>query len=201
MSALLRGISVALAGVVLPVALAAQAAAPLRLVRCAPGSDAACLVTRVELPPATALVVGQLDSMAEARGWSGALGGAALLGPGVVVPRAVAPPLRLLVLLDRSGSMIGQGIAFTRITLKAFIEGLDSATVQVAVAGFESRGVRTGIEAAQFLPPPAAARALASLPAPDPQANTALYSALGDGVDRLRAELARAPGARGRFSW
>jgi hypothetical protein len=102
-----------------------------------------------------------------------------------------------MVLLDRSGSMVGEGIAFTRITLRSFLEGLDSSTVRVAVAGFESRGVDAGIDSASFLPPAEAARALDRLPTPDRAANTALYSALVAGVRRVAAARAAVPGAEG----
>ena len=178
-------------------ALRAQEPVPVRLVRCVPGRDAPCLTARVALARGSAEALSGLDSAAESRAWTGVLGGARLIGPGVTVPRRIEPPLRLLVLLDRSGSMIGEGIAFTRITLRSFIEGLDSATTRVAVAGFESRDVARGIDAARFLPPRDAARALDQLPAPDPQANTALYSALVDGVEHLAAARAAAPGTQG----
>jgi len=189
----------ALAGTLLIAAgaLAAQEPVPVRLVRCVPGRDAPCLTARVALARGAAETLSALDSAAESRAWTGVLGGARLIGPGVTVPRRIEPPLRLLVLLDRSGSMIGEGIAFTRITLRSFIEGLDSATTRVAVAGFESRDVARGIDAARFLPPRDAARALEQLPAPDPQANTALYSALVGGVEHLAAARAATPGTQG----
>ena len=177
--------------------MVAQEPVPVRLVRCVPGRDTPCLTARVALARGSAEALSGLDSAAESRAWTGVLGGARLIGPGVTVPRRIEPPLRLLVLLDRSGSMIGEGIAFTRITLRSFIEGLDSGTTRVAVAGFESRGVARGIDAARFLPPRDAARALDQLPAPDPQANTALYSALVDGVEHLASARAAAPGTQG----
>ncbi len=125
------------------------------------------------------------------------LGGARLIGPGVVSPSRVDPPVRLLVLLDRSGSMIGEGIAFTRLTLRSFIDGLDSATTRVAVAGFESRNVARGITASVFTAPADAARELDRLPSPDPRANTALYSALVEGLRHLAGAEATTPGSRG----
>lgn len=173
------------------------APAPLRLVRCAPGANVPCLVTRVSLDRSDAALVGQLDSAAESRAWTGDLAGKRLVGPGVTIPRRINPPMRLLILLDRSGSMIGEGIAFTRLTLKSFIEGLDSASVRVAVAGFESRNVAAGIDAARFVAPTDAARDLAALPSPDRAANTALYSALVEGSRRVTAAVAAAPGAQG----
>ena len=137
-----RRLALALACIaVAPAQAPAQAPAPVRLVRCAAGRDLPCLTTRVALAGPAAVAVARLDSATESRAWTGVLGGARLIGPGVSVPRPIEPPLRLLVLLDRSGSMIGEGIAFTRLTLRSFIMGLDSATTRVAVAGFESRDV------------------------------------------------------------
>lgn len=193
-----RRLALALACIaVAPAQAPAQAPAPVRLVRCAAGRDLPCLTTRVALAGLAAVAVARLDSATESRAWTGVLGGARLIGPGVSVPRPIEPPLRLLVLLDRSGSMIGEGIAFTRLTLRSFIMGLDSATTRVAVAGFESRDVARGIGAAQFLAPADAARVLDQLPVPDPQANTALYSALVRGVEHLAAARAAAPGTQG----
>ena len=175
----------------------AAAPVPLRLVRCAAAVDLPCLVGELALSHRDAALVGQLDSAAESRAWTGALARMRLVGPGVAVPRRVYPPVRLLVLLDRSGSMIGEGMAFTRLTLRSFIDGLDSASVRVAVAGFESRDVVRGIEAARFVAPAEAVRALDALPAPDIAANTALYSALVEGSRQVSAAVAAAPGTQG----
>lgn len=178
-------------------ASAAESAVPVRLVRCAAGRDLPCLTTRVVLSGRAAESVAGLDSAVESHAWTGVLGGARLIGPAIAVPRRIEPPLRLLVLLDRSGSMIGEGIAFTRLTLRSFIEGLDSATTRVAVAGFESRDVNGGIDAARYLPPRDAARVLDALPVPDRQANTALYSALVHGVAHVASARNAAPGTQG----
>jgi hypothetical protein len=180
-----------------PGVLAAQEAAPLRLVRCAPARDIPCLTTRLRLPESGIRALAALDSVTERGSWTGVLGGARLIGPGLVTPPQIDPPLRLLVLLDRSGSMIGEGIAFTRLTLRSFIAGLDSATARVAVAGFESRNVARGIAAATFDAPAEAGQDLDRLPAPDRRANTALYSALVEGVRHVAGAVAAAPGSRG----
>lgn len=180
--------------------LAAQApggAVPLRLVRCAPGGDLACLEARVALDAPALAQLGAMDSAAEAHGWAGDLAGRMLVGPAVALPRTVVPPLRLLVLLDRSGSMIGNGIAFTRSALREFLMQLDSSGVRVAVAGFESHRVRDGITGAQFVTPREAADVLARLPKPDPQANTALYSALAFGSQVVAQATAATPGTQG----
>ena len=96
----------------------ADSAVPVRLVRCAAGRDLPCLTTRLALRGRGAESVAALDSAAESHAWTGVLGGARLIGPAIAVPRHIEPPLRLLVLLDRSGSMIGEGIAFTRLRLR-----------------------------------------------------------------------------------
>lgn len=176
---------------------AAQAAAPLALERCAAGSDRACLRVALPLPAAAARAAGALDSAAERARWSGQLAGQALVGPGVRTPTRVEPPLRLLVVLDLSGSMIGEGIAFTRSALASFVAQLDSATVRVGVASFESRQVAARIRAARFLPPAEAAAAIRALPAPDVRGNTALYSAFVEGLGMLDAAVGEAAGAQG----
>ncbi len=174
-----------------------DSAVPLRLVRCAAKADVPCLEARVPLDAPSLALIAKLDSTTEAHAWVGDLAGRMLVGPAVATARSVVPPLRLLILLDRSGSMIGEGIAYTRSTLREFVEGLDSASVRVAVAGFESHAVADGIAAAEFVTPHAAAEALAALPKPDPRANTALYSALVDGSTRVAHATAQAPGTQG----
>lgn len=174
-----------------------DSAVALRLVRCARGSDVPCLEARVPLDQSSLALVSQLDSATEAHAWVGDLAGRLLVGPAVATAQTVVPPLRLLILLDRSGSMIGEGIAYTRSTLREFVEGLDSASVRIAVAGFESHAVAGGIATAEFVTPGAAAQALAALPKPDARANTALYSALVDGSARVARATAQAPGTQG----
>lgn len=180
--------------------LAAQAAdsiTPLTLVRCAARIDVPCLQARVPLDGRGLALLSQLDSAGEAHAWTGDLAGRMLIGPAVTTPHDVTPPLRLLILLDRSGSMIGDGIAYTRITLRSFIQGLDSGSVRVAIAGFESHDVNRLITETQFVSPAQAAEQLARLPTPDPRANTALYSALIAGGARVAAETRAAPGTQG----
>jgi hypothetical protein len=173
------------------------APAPATLVRCGPGLDVPCMQARVPLDTTGAQLLAGFDSAGEATAWAGWIGTTRLVGPGVVVPERVSPPLRLLVLLDRSGSMRGQGIAYTRITLKAFIQSLDSASIRVAVAGFESRNVTAGIADVPFQSPARAADALEALPAPDLAGNTALYAALDAGITRVQRAVSAEPGTRG----
>lgn len=171
--------------------------APATLVRCQRGAEVPCVRVLVPLDTASLSLLSGLDSAAEAAAWAGWIGTTRLVGPTVAIPSGVNPPLRLLVLLDRSGSMRGQGIAYTRITLKAFIQSLDSTSIRVAVAGFESRRVADGISAVPFQPPARAAEALEALPAPDIAGNTALYAALEAGVERVQRAVSAEPGTRG----
>ncbi len=174
-----------------------QSSAPLDLLRCAPGADAACFRTSLPLAPAEARAVGAVDSATESTAWAGLLAGERLGGPGVYAPGQITPPLRLLVLFDVSGSMIGEGIAFTRVALASFVARLDTGSVRVAVAPWESRGVAASIRNAPFLSPLDAASVIRRIPTPDPQGNTALYSALTEGLARVDAAVAESPGTQG----
>lgn len=184
----------------LPAAASAQrgAAAPLHLMRCAPGADVACLQARLVLDADGAVAARALDSASEAHAWTGVLAGTRLLGPSVLLSRTIAPPLRLLVLVDLSGSMKGSNIAFVRTAIRSdLLSNLDSASVRVAIAGFESHQVRARIDSVSFLPPSDAKAALERLGDPVADGNTGLYSALVAAAARLTGELARTPGAQG----
>ncbi len=184
----------------LPAVLLAQEppAAALRLVRCAPRVDVACLQTRVTLDAAGATAARALDSTAESHAWTGVLAGSRLLGPGVSLSRVIAPPLRLLVLIDLSGSMRGTSIAYVRTAIRSdLLNSLDSTSVRVAIAGFESHHVRAGIDSVSFRSPGDAIVALARLGDPVPDGNTGLYSAIVAAGARLTAELRTVPGAQG----
>jgi Mg-chelatase subunit ChlD len=178
-------------------AQAVDTVTPLRLVRCAPNLDVPCLQAHVPLDAHSLNVMSKLDSAAEAHAWTGDLAGRMLVGPVVSTSRAIVPPLRLLILLDRSGSMRGEGIAYTRITLRNFIQDFDSNSVRVAVAGFESHNVTQTIGAARFVTPAAAAEQLARLQTPDPRANTALYTALVSGSELVASATGAAAGTQG----
>jgi len=183
-----------------PAAASAQraAAAPLHLMRCAPGADVACLQVRLILDADGAVAARTLDSAAEAHAWTGMLAGTRLLGPSVVLSRTIAPPLRLLLLLDLSGSMKGSNIAYIRTAIRSdLLSSLDSASVRVAIAGFESHQVRARIDSVSFLSPAEANAALGRLGDPVADGNTGLYSALVAAAGRLTRELAKTPGAQG----
>jgi hypothetical protein len=173
-----------------------QQLTPLRLVSCGEPATSGCLETRLALPLRPDR--GGIDELAQRDSavWSLDLGGMAY--PTAVEPApSLQPPLRLLVLLDVSGSMAGEGMAFTRAALGEFLAGLDSGGVLVALAPFESRGVAARIRSAAFENPRAAAVTLQQLPAPDRRGNTALFSAVSEGLTALDAAVARSPGARG----
>ena len=178
-------------------AASGQAPAPLRLVRCREGSSTSCLEATFRLEPSGARLAGRLDSLTEFRSWSGTLAGSPLIGPGVYQAREITPPVRVLLLVDRSHEMAAEGLAFTRTALKSFLSQLEPGSVRVAVTGFESHAVSVGIRTTAFLPPAEAQRALDSIAPPAGRANRALYSAISAGVTRVAAALKADPGTAG----
>jgi hypothetical protein len=194
----MRGLGALILAALLPLPLAAQqAAAPLRLVRCAAGSEAICLSATFRLDPAASRLAGRLDSIAEQKGWAGDLAGTRLIGPGVVQGPEIAPPLRLLILIDRSSEMGSEALAFTRTALRSFLTDLDPASVRVAIAGFDSRMVSVGIASRRFLTPAEAIDSLQQIASPDPRSHRALFSALVSGVTRTAAAIKAEPGTMG----
>ena len=179
------------------IALSGQAPVPLRLVRCREGSSTSCIEATFRLEPSSARLAGGLDSLTELRSWTGTLAGWPLIGPGVSQAREITPPVRVLLLVDRSHEMAGEALAFTRTALKSFLSQLEPGSARVAVAGFESHAVSVGIRTPEFLPPAAAQRALDSIAPPVGRANRALYSAISTGVTRVAAALKADPGTTG----
>jgi Mg-chelatase subunit ChlD len=177
----------------------AGAPSDARLVRCAPGLDVPCLVTTLDLTPTELKLVAANDSFPAARMWAGRVAGRQMIGPTVSVVRETSVPFKLMILVDVSGSMRGEGLAFVRNAVRGFLRDLPERGVDVAVAPFESRRVAERIAGARFGTPGQAAAALEALPPPDPAGNTALYSALREGVvavDRA-VRSAGTPGTRG----
>lgn len=164
--------------------LAGQAAGQGRasLVRCGPDAGSMCLASQIDISASTR--GGRRDA------WEASLDGRALPAPTVDAGDSIATPLTLLVLVDVSGSMRGTGLEFSRAALRLFLDALPTTSVLVAVAPFESRAVQERIAGAQFQPPAEAMRQLDRLPEPSPAGNTALYSALALGADRVARELA-----------
>ena len=120
----------------------------------------------------------------------------AMLGPGSAFGRAPltwqisgrtasATLARVLVLVDVSGSMKGDGIASVRPAVGSFLSKLREDGVEVAVVPFESHDVARRIRSATFGSPAYATRSLDLLP--KPSGNTALYSAIDEGVQLLES--------------
>lgn len=175
----------------------AQVPGRLELVRCAAGADVPCLRARVTLAAYARAAVGQLDSGRESAAWRGELAGNPLVGPGLAAPSASVLRTRLLILIDRGPTMSGEGIAFTRIALKSWLATLDTATIRVALAGFDGRDLPRQILAATFQSPRTVLAALDSLPAPAPRGHSPLYSAILDGAQRVAAASDSVPGING----
>ncbi len=164
----------------------AQGGAGPQLVRCARGSAAPCIATSVVLTATEA------SGTNAATRWSGAVG--TLSFRDVAVRPVMERGLKLLVLLDVSGSMAGAGIEQTRSALRAFVRGLGGSAVEVAVAPFGSHDVVAGIHAAGFGTPAEAEAQIDRLPGP--AGNTGLYSAVHAGAELLAARLRAAPAAQ-----
>jgi hypothetical protein len=173
----------------LPGRVAAQphvSADPPQLVRCGVAAEAACLRAQVTLTPQQARLLAR--DTAGATAWSVRLGDIALTGVDARPLPGIQPPLRLLVLVDISGSMAGDGMSMTRAALRSFLAGLPDDGVSIAVAPFDSRRVVERVREAQFGDRAAALAQLEHLP--PPAGNTGLYSAIRAGIDRLEAERA-----------
>jgi len=166
-------------------------AAEARLVRCAPEVDVPCLLARLDLTPRELALVAANESRSPSELWAGRVAGARMIGPTVTVVRETSVPFKLIVLVDVSGSMRGEGVAFVRSAVRSFLNELPEQGVEVAIAPFESRRVAPLIAGARFATPRQAIAALELLPPPDAAGNTALYSALREGtvaVDRAVRE-------------
>jgi Mg-chelatase subunit ChlD len=157
-----------------------------RLVRCVPQSDAACLRVDVTLRPAQAARYAAADLAGDAGSWLVSLGSDGYAAAVATVPARTSLPLRMLILVDLSGSMAGTGLDVTRSALRSFLFDLPDS-VRVAIAPFQSRQVEERIRGVAFVPRDSAFRQLESLP--EPTGNTALYTAAAVGVETLAAEL------------
>lgn len=155
--------------------------APPRLVRCVEGRGVPCLASTVTLRPG--------ESAPDSAAWAGRLGPLPLRSPAVRAGGAT-DTLRLLVLVDVSGSMAGRGMQTARSALRGFLSGLPAGSAQVAVAPFSSVQVAPRIRQARFAAPAEAARQVDYLPVP--QGNTGLYTAVATGLE----VLANVPGPR-----
>jgi Mg-chelatase subunit ChlD len=155
-----------------------------RLVRCVPEAGAACLRIDVTLRPEEAARYAGLAG--DAGNWTGSVGTDQLPPPVVTVPAHSNLQLRMLILVDVSGSMAGSGLEVTRSALRSFLFDLPDS-VRVGIAPFQSRQVMQRIQSVAFVSRDSAFQQLESLP--EPAGNTALYSAAALGVETLAAEL------------
>jgi hypothetical protein len=175
-----------------PVHAQAAPASPIdgmALVRCVADRPLPCVRVRVRMPDAAAA---DGDVAEDARTWSGRLGPYLLQPVRVRMPGADGPPRVVLTLVDVSGSMgANGGMQVARAAVRSFVHDLGAdgdGAVRAGVAAFASRAVVAGVRAAPLGVPDAAAAAVDRLP--PPAGNTALYSAVTAGVERV-AEAAR----------
>jgi len=164
----------------------AGATAPITMVRCSDSSNVPCLRATVPLRPEEARAA--LDSASE---WKGEIADIALRGGIARSTASLAHPLTLLVLVDISGSMKGQGIELTRSALRTFISELPRGSVRIAVAPFASRNLAPQIRAAAFTDPQSALAQVDALP--QPEGNTGLYSAVEIGSEVVKGAQQSAP--------
>ena len=120
-------------------------------------------------------------------------------------PSAVQQPQVAMVLIDVSGSMLTNDVAgqtrfdAARQAAAAYLEDFADGRDRVAIAGFSGKHVQAAIDGAQFVDTRAAAQAeLDALATPERRNNTALYSAVAMGANRL-AQEARASHTEARL--
>lgn len=163
-----------------------------RIRRCHPAATAVCVELLGEVPGSG----GEEGARAPARQLR--LGNAAFLEDRNEAAGGAFKPAFILVLMDVSGSMRSRGggtssitrFESTRSALSAFLSKLasDRLPVRVAVAPFGSERVDETIARSEFRKPQEALKDVARIPAPAPEANTALYSAVRAASRRLAKE-------------
>jgi Ca-activated chloride channel family protein len=188
-------------------ALALEPSEKIRLVDCSPSSSVPCFRIKANivdaqgnpaspsLPAATQLAKSftlQVNNLEVTPFYVTA--GA---GPGAAVRSRMA-----LVVIDISGSMNqlmenGQSrYAAAKAAALQFLEGFENGADRVAIVPFESHNVIARIRGAVFATTADdARRQVHGLPLPPPKGNTALYSAVGAGLDVLAEQLARTQGS------
>jgi len=102
----------------------------------------------------------------------------------------------VLILIDISGSMIKRlptgetRFDAAKAAVSQFLQGFEPGIDRVAIAAFESHKVVETIQSARFLTTLSdTQRQLESLPKPQPRNNTALYTAMDEGLDLLQHQL------------
>jgi Mg-chelatase subunit ChlD len=156
---------------------AAMSTVPLRLVRCMAVSDLGCF-----------RVIGDVKEFGQSDRFKAFLDSSLLIGPGEM--RKDFDPnarLKLLIVYDVSGSMIGAGMLETRAALTDFLRRSLPPAISVSLVPFGSRGVQSEFDQAKFGTAAQAAQKLSGL-APTITANTALYSAVSFGLKLLDRE-------------
>lgn len=153
---------------------------PPILVRCASERAISCFSVTLLRAIGSTASMREVDTVRAH--WEGYAGAARLIGPGLVrLGFDSTRKIRLLLAVDVSGSMKGEGIAFTRSALRSFLSALPKTGIDVALVPFESRAVAAGFAAAKFVSPTDAVAQLEKLPVPL-SGNTALYSAIAEGL-------------------
>ncbi|HEX2095324.1 MAG TPA: vWA domain-containing protein [Longimicrobiaceae bacterium] len=172
-----------------------------RLLRCAARAPTPCVRSFVVIRPEEAHALSSARpehalSSARPEGvgeeWSGRLGRRELSRGYARTPLATYPPLRLLVLVDVSGSMAESGLQTTRSALRLFLSELPRDSVRVAVAPFSSLRVSERIREASFAPPAEASVRVERLPRPE--GNTGLYTAVQAGLGSVAGAVREAGG-------
>ncbi len=157
---------------------------PVGMVRCMESSDVPCLRATVPLRPEEARASNEQSAAAD---WKADIADLSLTGGIARSTATIAHPLTLLVLVDISGSMKGEGIELTRSALRTFISELPRSSVRVAVAPFASHTLAPRIRAATFTDPQSALAQVDGLP--QPEGNTGLYSAVEIGSEVVKGAL------------
>lgn len=153
---------------------------PPTLVRCAEKHAMSCFAVTLRRPIGSAAAMRAVDT-ARAH-WEGDASATRLIGPGFVrLGFDSTRKIRLLLAVDVSGSMKGEGIAFTRSALRSFLSALPTTGIEVALVPFESRAVAASFATVKFVVPTEAVAQLEKLPAPL-SGNTALYTAIAEGL-------------------
>jgi Mg-chelatase subunit ChlD len=163
-----------------------------RLLRCTAHAPAPCIRSLVVVRPEEARALSGRPTTGGAEEWVARLGSTELSRGYVRTPRATRPPLRLLVLVDISGSMADSGLQTARSALRLFLSELPRDSVLVAVAPFSSRRVMERVREARFTPAPDALVQVDQLP--QPQGNTGLYSAVQAGLGSVAGAVRDAGG-------
>ncbi|MGH7524314.1 MAG: hypothetical protein ACREK8_08415 [Gemmatimonadales bacterium] len=195
---MMRPTSFLLAMILLPAAAMSQASpARVKLVRCAAASPTPCATVTMELDQQEGAAAAEVNDSTVGAAWRGRLGGVSLAGAGVSSPQSAARGHRLLVLVDRGAAMLGDRITFARVSLKAWLAGLDTTGLRIAVTGFAASDTMHGIDAARFGSMRDAIAAVDQLPPPGPLDSASVAAAIARAINRVERELPRSSATDG----